>query len=82
MDARKLGLSLWVLRPCMFACFSLHWAQRREYKMPLQIATACFALLFVAVLMLSSHRFVDSRASNLNPAVATRNAATQVATLP
>jgi hypothetical protein len=38
--------------------------------MPLQIATASFALLFAAVLMLSSHRFVDARASNHNPAVA------------
>jgi hypothetical protein len=54
----------------MFACFSLHWAQRREYKMPLQIATASIALLFAAVLMLSSHRFVDSRASMLNSAIA------------
>ena len=50
--------------------------------MPLQIATASFALLFIAVLVLSSHRFVDSRASDLNAAVATRNAATQAATLP
>jgi len=40
--------------------------------MPLQIATASFALLFATVLMLSSHRFVDSRASILNPAVAAR----------
>jgi hypothetical protein len=37
--------------------------------MPLQIATASFALLFAAVLMLSSHRFVEDRAAILNAAI-------------
>jgi hypothetical protein len=42
----------------------------REYKMPLQIATAFLALLFATVLTLSCHWFVDSRASMLDTAVA------------
>jgi hypothetical protein len=63
----------------MFACFLL---QLGLHKMTLQIATASFTLLFAAMFMLSGDRFVDSRASNQNPAVATRNAVTQVAILP
>jgi hypothetical protein len=50
--------------------------------MPLQIATASFTLLFAVLLMLSSHRFLDGRASSLNPAVATRAAVTQIAAFP
>jgi hypothetical protein len=42
------------------------------FIMPLQIATASFALLFAATLMLGSRQFVDSRASNLNPVVIAR----------
>ena len=65
MDAGKPGLSGWVLRSCILAWCLLQLALRRECsKMPSQIATASFALLFATVLMLSSQRFVDSRASN------------------
>jgi hypothetical protein len=35
--------------------------------MPLQIATASFAVLFTMMLLLSSQWFVDSRVSPLNP---------------
>ena len=42
---------------------------RLEGKMPTQIATASIALLFTAVLTLSSYRFIDSRPSVLNPAI-------------
>jgi hypothetical protein len=55
-------------------------AQALRGEMPLQIATASFTLLFAALLMLSSRRrFLDGRASSLNPAVATRAAVTQIA---
>jgi hypothetical protein len=80
--AGKPGLSAWVLRPYMFACYLLQLALHNGCKMPLQIATASFTLLFAAMLMLSSYQFVDRRASNLDPAVATRNAVTQVTILP
>jgi hypothetical protein len=78
----KPGLSAWVLRPCMFACYLLQLALHNGCKMPLQIATASFTLLFAVLLMLTSNRFVDSRAPNLNPALATRNAVMQVSAPP
>lgn len=81
-DVVKRGLLAWVLRPFMFACYWLQLAQHKAKEMPLQITTAFFTLLFAALLMLSSHRFLDGRAANLNSAVATRAAVTQIAPLP
>jgi len=75
----KLGLSDWELRPCLFACYLQQWAL---HKMTPQIATASFTVVFAAMLVLISYRFVDSRASNSNLAAATRSAVTQIATLP
>jgi hypothetical protein len=40
--------------------------------MPVQIVTASIALLFAAVLVLSSQRFVDARATDLSPSVSAR----------
>jgi len=40
--------------------------------MPLQLATAMLAVLFAVLVLLNSRSFVESRASNLNPAFASR----------
>jgi len=47
--------------------------------MPTQIATASIALLFTAVLTLGSYRFIDSRPSVLNPAIAVHGMRWQIA---
>jgi hypothetical protein len=65
-EARIVGLSITAVYVCMLlAAWGL-------FVMPLQIATASFALPFVATLILSSHRFLGSRASNLNRPIAAR----------
>ena len=75
-EAWIVGLGITAVFVCLlFAAMALH-------KMTPQMATASFTVVFAAMLVLISHQFVDSRASNSNPAAATRSAVTQIATLP
>lgn len=68
----KRGLSAWALQRSTFAYCWQHWGRHKECKMSLQVTTASLALLFAVALILSSNRFVDNRAANVNLPVAVR----------
>lgn len=62
-EARIVGLGITAMYVCLLMA-----AFAGARQMPLQLVTASFALLFAALLILSSDWFVDTHLANLDPA--------------